>query len=130
MSKGGGDIKWYGGLWWVIDWEGDGRRLKSFKKSAISGEEFYGKAGVFYADISREKMIRYLPRGFIFTNVTVPVFARDEYAISPYTYQVFLGSEPVRFIAYYTQPNQHSNVWLISLLPFPKEIPERHLQLA
>ncbi|GEM_PF-4817433 len=128
LSKGGGAQKWYGGLWWVIDWENNGARVKAFKKSTVVGEEFYGREGVFWAYISREKLIRYLSKGMIFAHVTVPVFLKNEGF--PFISMFLLASETVRIILFFVEPLHKNDIWAAKSLPFPTEIPKRESQIG
>ncbi|EMR73248.1 putative N6-adenine-specific DNA methylase [Thaumarchaeota archaeon SCGC AB-539-E09] len=49
FEKGGGYGRWFGHHYWVIDWEYNGARLKSFPKSYIRNEQHYFKEGYTYS---------------------------------------------------------------------------------
>lgn len=53
FEKGGGYGKWFGHHWWMVDWESDGARLKSFPASVIRNEQYYFKKGWTYSDFAR-----------------------------------------------------------------------------
>jgi hypothetical protein len=53
FEKGGGYGKWFGHQFWVVDWEHDGARLKSFPASVIRNEHQYFKRSWTYSDFAR-----------------------------------------------------------------------------
>jgi len=66
-TKGGPYNRWYGNLWWVINWEDNGKELKSFPKSVIRNESYYFKEGITYSSTSSKGFSpRYLPERMIF----------------------------------------------------------------
>lgn len=66
-NKGGTFRRWYGNISHVVDWEGDGGRIKSEKNSCTRGEEFYFSEGLTWSDITSGSVsCRYLPEGNVF----------------------------------------------------------------
>ena len=72
-NKGGDWRKWYGNCEYVVDWQGDGIRIRNFKddngkvRSRPQNTEYYFKEGITWADITTESFAaRYAPKGFIF----------------------------------------------------------------
>ena len=75
INKGGGFRKWYGNNLYLIDWEHNGKRLKSFSKAYIRAEEHYFKSGVSWNAVSSNRFCcRYNPIGFIFNDVGPTIF--------------------------------------------------------
>ncbi len=74
-NKGGGFRKWYGNFDLVVDWEDDGRRIRSFvdgsgkPRSNLRNQGYYFSEGVTWSDISSSSFAaRYLPAGFLCDN--------------------------------------------------------------
>ncbi|WP_293781485.1 BREX-1 system adenine-specific DNA-methyltransferase PglX [uncultured Aeromicrobium sp.] len=74
-NKGGGFRKWYGNFDLVVDWEDDGRRIRSFvdgagkPRSNLRNQGYYFSEGVTWSDISSSSFAaRYLPPGFLCDN--------------------------------------------------------------
>lgn len=66
-NKGGPFRRWYGNICYVVDWEGNGARIKTEKNSCTRGEEFYFNEGLTWSDITSGSVsCRYLPEGNIF----------------------------------------------------------------
>ncbi len=66
-AKGGPYNKWYGNLWWAINWEDSGKELKDFSGSVIRNESYYFREGLTYSLISSFGFsARKLPENFIF----------------------------------------------------------------
>jgi len=72
-NKGGEWRKWYGNYEYVVDWEGDGLRIRDFKdengkvRSRPQNTDFYFQEGITWADITTNSFAaRYAAPGFIF----------------------------------------------------------------
>ena len=66
-NKGGPFRKWYGNYDFVVDWEDDGKRIKSEKNHCARGEEFYKVEGITWSDVTSGRLSgRLLPAGFLF----------------------------------------------------------------
>ncbi len=72
-NKGGGCRKWYGNNSFVVNWENNGREIKSLAENlynnytrTIKNEKFYFKQGITYTFIGKEISPRFSPNGFIF----------------------------------------------------------------
>ncbi len=72
-AKGGPYNKWYGNLWYTVDWENDGEEIKGFVdesgklKSRPQNESYYFREGLTYTVVSSKGLsIRYMPRNHIF----------------------------------------------------------------
>ena len=70
-NKGGELRKWYGNQLEVIDWENDGKRIKSFAGAVIRNEETYYKETIGWNMVSSKGIaFRYYPKGFILNNAS------------------------------------------------------------
>ncbi|MCB0321622.1 MAG: hypothetical protein KDD60_11910, partial [Bdellovibrionales bacterium] len=83
-NKGGSYRKWYGNFEYVVDWEGDGQRLKNYKNdkgkllSRPQNEKTYFQAGLTWTAISSSYFaVRYSPRGAIGSNAGMMVFSHS-----------------------------------------------------
>lgn len=66
FNKGGAYRKWYGNLYYVVDWENDGERLRNFKNSVLRNIPYYFKEGITWGLVSSGKpSFRYSPVGLI-----------------------------------------------------------------
>jgi len=72
-NKGGEWRKWYGNNEFVVDWQGDGARIRDFKdengkvRSRPQNTDYYFREGITWADITTKSFAaRYSPQGFIF----------------------------------------------------------------
>lgn len=82
FNKGGEYRKWYGNAEYVVNWEDDGREIKSFKdssgklKSRPQNINFYFKPHVGWSKISSGKFnVRVFPKNFIFADAGISVFS-------------------------------------------------------
>lgn len=68
-NKGGGYRKWYGNNDYVLFWNGDGSKLKSFPKSNLRNQNFYMKSGLTWSTVTSNMFsIREFGYGFFFDN--------------------------------------------------------------
>jgi len=75
-AKGGPYNKWYGNLWWLVNWENDGdaiklETVKQYGENSlgwkISGESYYFREGLTYSFVSSFGFsCRYMPKNCIF----------------------------------------------------------------
>ncbi|MHB1494705.1 MAG: BREX-1 system adenine-specific DNA-methyltransferase PglX [Acidithiobacillus sp.] len=72
-NKGGEWRKWYGNYEYVVDWEGDGLRIRNFKdrdgkvRSRPQNMDYYFQEGITWADITTNSFAaRHAAPGFIF----------------------------------------------------------------
>lgn len=64
-NKGGAKRRWYGNQELVVNWENDGKELRSFKGAVIRNPSFYFKPCISWGLISGP-LFRYFPNGFIY----------------------------------------------------------------
>jgi type II restriction/modification system DNA methylase subunit YeeA len=88
-QKGGGFKKWYGNNEYVVDWEGDGKRIKDLviarygnASKRVANESFYFKSGITWATISSASLsMRFVPNGFIFETKGAMCFFDSDVAL-------------------------------------------------
>lgn len=83
-AKGGPFNKWYGNLWWVVNWENSGNEIKEFvdergkQKSRPQNESYYFREGLTYTDVSSKGFsLRQLPNEHIFDHAGHCVFSNS-----------------------------------------------------
>ena len=78
-NKGGENRKWYGNNEFVINYETDGKELKSFEKSVIRNPNYYFRQAITWSKISCGRIaFRYKPQGHIFDVAGTSIFNEDE----------------------------------------------------
>jgi len=83
-AKGGPYNKWYGNLWYTVDWENDGEEIKGFVdesgklKSRPQNESYYFREGLTFPMLSSAGCsFRYLPVNYIFDHAGNCMFPTD-----------------------------------------------------
>lgn len=78
LNKGGSFRKWFGNNLEVINWENNGKELKSFPRSNIRNEKYYFRENITWTVVSSNKTsFRYSPKGFIFSNSGNALFCEE-----------------------------------------------------
>lgn len=69
----GGRLKWYGDYWHLINWENDGKEIKSYAYQlyhsvtrTITSIDYYFKEAISWPQITSKPVFRIIPAGFIF----------------------------------------------------------------
>lgn len=97
-NKGGEYRKWYGNLSYVIDWENNGKRVKSYPKSNIRNESKYFFPGYTWTLLNIENFgLRYIPNGTIFDGNGCMMFVNNDY-LNNYVFG-FMNSKVFLYIA-------------------------------
>ena len=74
INKGGTFRKWYGNNIFIVNWENNGKELKSYKKSSVGSCNNYFNKGITFTSItSNVKSFRFSPTGFLY-DVSGPTF--------------------------------------------------------
>lgn len=77
-NKGGSFRQWYGNNEYVINWEHDGKSVKSFKKSSIGNSEHYFEEGITFTIVtSARNSFRYSPIGAIYDVSGPTIYAKN-----------------------------------------------------
>lgn len=114
--KGGEFRKWYGNLDWVINWEKDGKEIKSAENSGFQGRSMYFKGVISWSKVtSRGISIRYLPTNVLFDSGS-PSFKSN----SDIEYYVmgFLNSVVSYYFLKSINPTLNLQVGNVESLPF------------
>lgn len=93
-NKGGAFRKWYGNMWYIVDWWNNGYNIKNDKKIKLENgliekknskcwnEEYYLKESISWSLISSSNFsIRYFPNGFVFDIAAPSVFIDRKYIL-------------------------------------------------
>lgn len=80
----GGNQKWYGDNWYVINWENDGEEIKGYAKSlyksvtrTITSIDFYFRKCITWPQITSSPRFRSISEGFIFNAAGPSMFAPE-----------------------------------------------------
>lgn len=116
-AKGGPYNKWYGNLWWAINWEDSGKELKDFSGSVIRNESYYFREGLTFPQTTSSSLsIRYNPKNIIFDVVSSSIFTEN---ISPKNYLGIINSKLINLLANVENPTVHYQVSDLKNLPIP-----------
>jgi len=77
-NNGGGYRKWYGYNTDVVNWENEGKEIKSFSNAYVRNERDYFKQGITWNAItSSDVSVRFFGEGFIFSNAGMAIFSNE-----------------------------------------------------
>ncbi|WP_342383048.1 BREX-1 system adenine-specific DNA-methyltransferase PglX [Bacteroides ovatus] len=97
FNKGGSFRRWYGNLEYLINWEKDGKEVRSFNNSNIRNQAYYFKEGITFPRIGSFKFsARYSPVGSLFDGNGPMCFPKEAiYSVLAYmnssTMMTFVG---------------------------------------
>ncbi|MGC8483536.1 MAG: BREX-1 system adenine-specific DNA-methyltransferase PglX, partial [Thermodesulfobium sp.] len=121
-AKGGPYNKWYGNLWWVVNWGNNGKEIRDFvdetgrQKSRPQNESYYFKEGLTYSFISSLGFTtRYLPSNCIFDVIGSSMFPKG--FISEYL--VLMNSKLFSYIMNVLNPTAAFQVGDLKNIPIP-----------
>lgn len=76
--KGGDYRKWYGNLWWVINWGNDGQEIKNNKNSGLQGKDIYFLPNAGWSKISaKDNPIRYYEKNVLFDSMAPSYYGKN-----------------------------------------------------
>lgn len=114
--KGGEFRKWFGNNSYVINWENDGEKLKSFPKAVLRNIKYSFRENLTWSVISSGcPAFRYTPRGFMFDGTGSCLF--DNGSKSGPFVQGFLNSNIGRHFATLMSPTLTFEIGQISNYP-------------
>ena len=94
----GGNLKWYGENWYVVNWENDGKEIKAYARQlyrsvtrTITSISYYFKRCITWPQITSAPHFRSIGDGFIFNAAGPSMFVPDEL----YFYLLGLLNTPV-----------------------------------
>ncbi len=116
-AKGGPYNKWYGNLWWAINWEDNGKELKDFSGSVIRNESYYFREGLTYTlTTSSGPTYRQMPINHIFDvkgSAIFPKMSSDREFLSVLTSRLF------SYVSLSIRPNVDFQVGDLKTIPVP-----------
>lgn len=122
-AKGGPYNKWYGNLWWVVNWENDGEEIKNLvdekgkQKSRPQNESYYFKEGLTYTlTTSSGPTYRKLPINHIFDVKGSAIFTNYN-LILPFL-SIF-NSSLFSYMSLSIRPNVDFQVGDLKTIPIP-----------
>lgn len=75
--KGGDYRKWYGNLFWVINWESDGIEIKNYRKSGLQGKDIYFLPNAGWSKISsKDNPIRFYEKNVLFDSMAPSLYGK------------------------------------------------------
>ena len=114
-NKGGDFRKWYGNNECVINWEDDGKAVRSFTGSVVRNPDYYFKPSITWSKISSGSIaFRYKPAGHIFDVAGTSVYS-DEAQLK--YLQGACNSSVVQLIASMLSPTLNFEVGQIATYP-------------
>lgn len=112
-NKGGDYRKWYGNNDYVVDWESDGSRIKSFSGSVVRNPATFFLPSITWSKVSSGSIaFRYKPAGHIYDVAGTSVFATDLNFL-----QAVLNSSSILSIAAMLSPTLNFEVGQIASYP-------------
>lgn len=124
-NDGGDNLRWYGTLNYVIDWENNGERIKNVEKAIIPNEKLYFNEGITWSKISSGAVkARYLKKGII-SGDAAPFFLSD----SPYLYIGFFNSKVTIEILKLLSATVNLTTGNVEEIPFPEISSEQSLHI-
>jgi len=117
-AKGGPYNKWYGNLWWVVNWENDGFELRNFPGYGERNPDYYFKEGLTYTYVSSKGFsLRRLPEGHIFDHAGHCIFVIDVYLNLFFT--SMLSSKLISHLLSLVSGTVHFEVGEMKKIPLP-----------
>lgn len=115
LNSGGPFRKWYGNLENVINWQHDGKDVKSFPGSTIRNKQYYFREGLTWGKITCFALsVRFSPKGCMFDAVGLMAFPLSQ---NLSTVISFLNSKLVRIYMSALNPSLSSLVGDLIRLP-------------
>ena len=111
LNKGGGFRRWYGNLFYVVDWENDGERMKSLRdkngkaRATLRSIEYNFQTAITMSRIvTGVTSFRLLPNGFITEGASNNIYIDDIWDTNRYCLLAFLNSKPCDYILHIFNP--------------------------
>ena len=113
-NKGGGPRRWYGNQEYIVNWEQDGKEIKSYKGAVVRNPDFYFSPSLSWSLISSIGCtFRYFPKGFLFDVSGMSIFNADIRLIG------FLNTKVCTNILNLINPTINYQVGDVSRVPVP-----------
>ena len=115
-NTGGGFRKWWGNQDYVVNWQNDGREVRSFEKSVVGNTSFFFRQCVSWSDLtSGSNAFRLYPDGFTFDNCGPCVFPSEQ--ITVYDLLCLLNNNCVNLITQMLNPTLHFRIGYFNAIP-------------
>lgn len=115
-AKGGPFNKWYGNAWLLIDWEDDGKSLKS-SQAVLRNSDYYFKEGITYsASGSKGTSFRFQNNNSLFDTGGSCIFGKQYDDI--YYILAFMNTELCSYITNCLNPTVNTQVGDMQRVPF------------
>ncbi len=115
--KGGEFRRWYGNIEHVIDWTGQGARIRSFRGSSLQGLANRGEAGAIWSDVTSGRFsARFKTAGESFDSASPCAFIKSESLVQ--SLLGYLNSSVVSYLSDILNPTIHFKVGNFKALPF------------
>ena len=115
-NKGGGFRKWWGNQDYVVNWQNDGREVRSFEKSVVGNTSFFFRECVSWSDLtSGSNAFRLYPQGFTFDNCGPSVFPDEK--TTKYDLLCLLNNGCVNLITQMLNPTLHFRIGYFNAIP-------------
>ncbi|NLI08679.1 MAG: hypothetical protein GX457_16565 [Thermotogaceae bacterium] len=116
-AKGGPYNKWYGNLWWVVNWENDGFELRNFPGYGERNPDYYFKEGLTIQRVtSGIPTVRLFPTNHIFDSAVSAVFSD---IISPERLMGIMMSRVFSGILQIENPTTNKQAGEVKTVPIP-----------
>jgi len=118
--RGGGYVKWIGLQFLVVDWEGNGRRLKATGSAIVPSEHTYNDAGLTYSDFADSLGVRKLAVDEIPSDASPVILTNNDYD----TLLGILNTRIPTYLLRMISPGSfHLRTGYVASIPLPLELP-------
>ncbi len=125
-NKGGTYRKWYGNIVNFVNWQNNGKEIKSERNHCARGEEFYFKPGITWSDVTSGNLsARKLPAGCLFDATGPSAFFKEDFI--PETCLALMNSKLANQWAKILNPTLHFQSGDFRKLPFCISLASRNL---
>ncbi len=115
-AKGGVYNKWYGNLYYVINWENDGKELKEFASHYPRNEDYYFLEGITYTLVGGKFNARLLPKNCLFDLNGPSSFPMESYDL--YYLLGYLNSSLIGYFLNFLNPTIATPIGDLKRLPY------------
>jgi len=120
-NKGGVPLMWWANQELIVNWEHDGRAIRSNKpRSVIRNPDFYFMRSISWSNVGGTPAFREYPEGFIPDSAGTSFYPADQ--TRAIGIMAFLNSRVMREILEAVAPTLHFDVGQVGSLPVPREV--------
>lgn len=119
FTKGGPYNKWYGNNWLLVDWDENGKSLKSDKKAVIRNQEYHFKKGLTYSSSgSKGSSFRIFPETYLFSGGGPAVIRHDDTSFDDYYMCAILNGSLASYMLGCLNPTVNTTQGDMNRIPF------------